>query len=199
MSPEFLSSPPHELWYYRSETGNQRPVYLWMAALGQEAVRKCTRKLLVGAGAAAIVVAVSLAILWVRGWQIRPRDVLESLAATTPPHRIVVEYPLDGTLFPPEIVAPAFRWKDEDFHADLWLVTIEFSDGRGRINGFSRQPEWRPEPAVWEKIKSRSLETPAVVTIAGVSREAPSEVLSAGRVTIRTSSDKVGAPCSTGK
>ncbi len=120
--------------------------------------------------------------------------MLTSLAAATPPHRVVVGYPLDGTLFPPEIVAPTFRWKDEDFHCDLWLVAIEFSDGRGRIHCFSRQPEWRPEPAVWEKIKSRSLETPVTVTIAGVSHEAPSKVLSAGRVTIRTSSDKVDAP-----
>ena len=123
-----------------------------------------------------------------------PRDVLESLAAATPPHAVVIEYPLDGTLFPPEISAPAFRWKDEDFHSDLWLVTIEVSDGRGRINCFSRQSEWRPEPAVWEDIKSRSLETPAVVTIIGINRKTSSDVLSAGHVTIQTSSDKVGAP-----
>ena len=107
---------------------------------------------------------------------------------------MVIEYPLDGTLFPPEISAPAFRWKDEDARSDLWLVTIEFADGRGRINSFASQPEWRPEPAVWEKIKSRSRETPAVVTVIGINRQAPAEALSAGRVTIRTSSDPVGAP-----
>lgn len=157
-------------------------------------MRKSLRNLLLGAGTAAIVVAVSAVILWVHRSEVDPQDVLESLARATQPGRLVIEYPLDGTLFPPEIGAPAFRWKDEDFHSDLWLVTIEFPDGRGRANCFSRQSEWRPEPAVWEQIKSRSLETPAAVTIIGVSREAPSKVLSAGHVTIKTSSDKVGAP-----
>jgi tetratricopeptide (TPR) repeat protein len=152
------------------------------------------RNLLVGAGAAAIVVAVAAVILRVRGSQIDPRDVLESLAAGTPPGRLVIEYPRDGTLFPPEIVAPAFRWKDEDRQSDLWLVTIEFPDRRGRINCFSDRSEWRPEPAVWEQIKSRSQETPATVTIVGVNHKAPSKALSAGRLAIQTSSDRVGAP-----
>jgi len=133
-------------------------------------------------------------ILWVHKSQVNPRDVLASLAKATPPHGVVIEYPLDGTLFPPEIVAPTFRWKDEDFHSDLWLVTIEFADGGGRIDCLAQQSEWRPEPAVWEQIKSRSLDKPATVTVVGVRREAPSKVLSAGRVAIRTSSDKVGAP-----
>ncbi len=124
----------------------------------------------------------------------KPQVVLAALAQATPARAVVIEYPLDGTLFPPEISAPTIRWRDEDFHSDLWLVTLEFVDGQGRIDCFSRQPEWRPEPAVWEQIKSRSLDKPATVTIVGVSREAPSKILSAGHVAIRTSSDEVGAP-----
>ncbi|OHB67651.1 MAG: hypothetical protein A2Y77_11740 [Planctomycetes bacterium RBG_13_62_9] len=120
--------------------------------------------------------------------------MLQSLARAAQPGRLAIEYPLEGTLFPPEISAPAFRWKDQDVRADLWLVTIEFPDGRARINRFAPQPEWRPEAAVWEDLKSRSVEKPTVVTIIGVSRKSPSEVLSAGRVTIRTSSEEVGAP-----
>jgi tetratricopeptide (TPR) repeat protein len=123
-----------------------------------------------------------------------PQEVLKSLAQATAPGRVAIEYPLDGTLFPPEISAPAIRWKDENVRADLWLITIEFADGRGRIHSFASRPQWRPEPAVWEKIKSRSRETPAVVTVVGLQRQSPSQVLSAGRVTIRTSSDPVGAP-----
>jgi len=157
-------------------------------------VRKSLRNLLVGAGAAAAVVAVCLVLLVVRTTGPDPRAVLESLAQATEPARLAIEYPLDGTLFPPELSAPAFRWKDENGRSDLWLVTIEFSDGRGRINRFAQQPEWRPETAVWEDIKSRSLVNPATVTVIGVNRQAPSRALSAGRVTIQTSSDKVGAP-----
>ena len=47
---------------------------------------------------------------------------------------------------------------------------------------------------MWEEIKRRSVDKPAVVTVAGVNRETPSQVLSAGHVTIQTSSDKVEAP-----
>jgi tetratricopeptide (TPR) repeat protein len=148
----------------------------------------------VGGGAAALAVLVSvLVIVRLHNSQVNPQAVLESLAGVTP-SALVIEYPLEGTLFPPEIGAPAFRWKDSDAHTDLWLVSFEFPDGRGRIDCFAQQPEWRPEPAVWEDIKSRSRETPAVVTIVGVSRRTPSRALSAGRVTIKTSADEVGAP-----
>ena len=129
-------------------------------------------------------------------WRTGPdaQDVLKSLAQTAPPGRVVIEYPLDGTLFPPEISAPAFRWKDENARSDLWLVTIEFADGGGRIDSFIPQSEWRPEPAVWEKIKSRSREAPAVVTVIGLNHQSTSQAQSAGRVTMATSSDQVGAP-----
>ncbi|MEN6576776.1 MAG: tetratricopeptide repeat protein [Phycisphaerales bacterium] len=122
-----------------------------------------------------------------------PQDVLESLVAAMP-QSLIIEYPQDGTLFPRELCAPTFRWKDEDARSDLWLVAIEFSDGRGRIDSLSRQSEWRPEPPVWDEIRRRSIETPAVVTIVGLDSKKSSKGLSAGRVAIRTSRDKVGAP-----
>jgi tetratricopeptide (TPR) repeat protein len=154
------------------------------------------RNLLWGAGSGVVVAAAAVGVFFLRGTGADPQGVLESLAGATPPGRLVIEYPLEETLFPPEISAPAFRWKDEDARADLWLVTIEFADGRERINDFARQSEWRPEPPVWEEIKSRSRQTPAVVTVIGVgaNHHSPWQVLSVGRVTIKTSSDPVGAP-----
>ncbi len=146
------------------------------------------------AGVVAAGVAVCLVVLSIRGASPDPREVLKSLAQTTPPHRLTIEYPLDETLFPPEISAPLFGWKDEDARSDVWLVSIEFPDGQGRINSVVRQPEWRPTAAVWDQIKRRSLDAPAVVTVAGLRRRTASEVLSAGHVTICTSSDPVGAP-----
>ena len=141
-----------------------------------------------------MVVATGLGVFFLRGTGPDPQQVLDSLARTAPSGRLVIEYPLDGTLFPPEISAPAVRWKEDNARADLWLVTIEFADGRGRINAFASQSPWRSEPAVWEKIKGRSRETPAVVTVIGLNHQTPSQALSAGRVTVKTSSDKVGAP-----
>ncbi|MCL5281873.1 MAG: tetratricopeptide repeat protein [Planctomycetes bacterium] len=157
-------------------------------------MRKPVRNLLLGVAAAVVIAAACLVVLWVHGTGPDPREVLKSLSQATPPSRVLISYPLDGTLFPPEISAPAFRWQDENARADLWLITIEFADGGGRLNCFAPQSEWRPEPAAWEKIKSRSRQTPAVVTVIGIQRQTPAEALSVGRVAIRTSSDEVGAP-----
>ena len=104
-------------------------------------MRKPVRNLLLGAGAAAVGVA-CLAILFARRTGPDPRKVLESLAQAPPSHRLAIEYPLDGTLFPLEIVAPTFRWKDDVPQSDLWLVTIEFANGGRRINRFAQRPEW---------------------------------------------------------
>ncbi len=155
---------------------------------------KSARNLWWAAGAVAAGFAAYLTVLAIR--QARPdaQAILESLAQTTPLHQVIVEYPLDETLFPPEIGAPVFRWKDEDARSDTWLVSVEFPDGQGRMTSVVRQPEWQPNAAAWEEIKRRSLDALAVVTIAGLHRRTPSAVLSAGRVTICTSSDAVGAP-----
>jgi len=158
-------------------------------------VRKSARNLLFAAGAAAVVLAAGVgAIFLPRGTGPDARKVLASLAKATPPGHVTIEYPLEGTLFPPEISAPAFRWKDDGSRANLWLVTIEFTDGYGRLNDFTPQAEWRPPPRLWDQIKRRSMDGPAVVTVLGINRQTPGAVLSAGKVTIRTSSDPVGAP-----
>ena len=157
-------------------------------------MRKPVRNLLWGAGTAAVLVVTGLAFYFLREARVDPQKVLESLARATPPGRLVIEYPLDGTLFPPDISAPAFHWKDENTRSSLWLVTMEFPDGGGRINDFAPQSEWRPRPRVWEEIKSRSVAGPAVVTVVGLNDQTLAEPLSAGRVTIRTSADQVEAP-----
>ncbi len=160
----------------------------------EEVVRKPVRNLWVGAGLAVVIGAACLVMLSARDAKTTPEGVLKALAQAAPPSQIVIEYPLDGTMFPPELPAPSFRWKDGDSHADLWLVTIEFADGRERINQFVQQPGWRPETSVWEDIKNRSREAPVTVTIVGLNHRRPAQVLSAGHITVGTSSDPVGAP-----
>ena len=156
-------------------------------------MRKSARHVLVGLGVAAVVAA-AVYLLRPLAHRIDPEDVLGALRDATQLGRLTIEYPLDETLFPPEIAAPSFRWKDDDPQSDTWLVTIEFEDGGGRINSLTEQPRWTPKPSVWEDLKKRSLKRRATATIVGINRKAPSKVLSAGRVAISTSSDKVGAP-----
>ena len=77
--------------------------------------------------------------------------------------RLTVLYPLDETLFPPEIVPPTFRWRDGRDDTDEWLVTLDFQDGRGRINARADRTEWTPSDDQWGDIKQYS----------GVSRAIP--------------------------
>src|SRR4030042_1116959 len=76
----------------------------------------------------------------------------------------------------------------------MWLRTIELPDGAGRINRLTREPRWRPKRSLWETIKKCSIDKQATVTIVGVNRKSPKDILSAGQIGIKTSSDKVAAP-----
>lgn len=68
-----------------------------------------------------------------------------------------VVYPFDGTLFPPEIIAPSTWWKDGTEGVENWKVTIEFKNNKGPIHAEVDKPEWIPERGLWESIKERSI------------------------------------------
>jgi tetratricopeptide (TPR) repeat protein len=108
--------------------------------------------------------------------------------------RLIIDYPLDETLFPPEGVAPTFRWRDDHSGANAWLLTFAFEAGEAAHQHLSRQPAWTPTERQWRDIKQRSLEATATVTILGVDQDSPESVLSRGETTFRTSRDEVGAP-----
>ena len=107
---------------------------------------------------------------------------------------ISFDYPDNGTLFPPAIVAPTFRWKDKSADADARLVTVTFENATQRIDAVVRAPKWRPTPEQWEEIKDRSRENDATVSVIGIDKNAPRTALSRGTVGIATSADPVGAP-----
>jgi tetratricopeptide (TPR) repeat protein len=155
-------------------------------------MRRSIRSLVVGLGVTAAVAVIGF-VLWAAD-RANPDDILAALAQATQVGRLAIEQPLDETLFPPDMAPPWFRWTDDDARSDLWLVAIQFPGGGGRVDSFVRQPHWRPGPSAWEGVKKRSMEKPAIVTIVGINRKTPAQVLSAGRITIKTSTDKVGAP-----
>ena len=134
---------------------------------------------------------------------------------------ITIDYPLDGSLFPPEITPPTFLWRDDSKSAERWVIEVTFANGTGGIrvetSGYSLQASeidlkagsgedvaqltprqiatrtWRPDAATWAKIKKRSLK-PATITITGFTNGDPNVPVSRGTVTISTSPDPVGAP-----
>lgn len=141
------------------------------------------------------------------------------MRAQLPPPRagITIDYPQDGSLFPPDITSPTFLWRDSS-DAVSWQIEIAFGDqGRaiqakapgprmqvGEIDdsygGFvppTLTPEqaaahtWKPDGETWPAIQSRSVRRAATVVITGY---AGSAAVSRGQITIRTSTDPVGAP-----
>jgi hypothetical protein len=124
----------------------------------------------------------------------RVADVLAAYREHADYGHITVEYPLDETLFPPEMVPPVFRWKDAAAGSRAWLVQIEFADGAPGVPTLTRRQRWTPRPEDWETIKRRAREQEARVLILGVGRGRPVRVLSRARMSFRTSKDPVAAP-----
>ena len=133
---------------------------------------------------------------------------------------IAIDYPQDGSIFPPEITAPTFLFRDSSGHAGSWRIDIDFGGRAPAIHAESKgeplrigeidprcvsptnempklTPEqasahtWIPDAALWAVVKKQSVEAPATVTVTGVSNAGP---VSSGRVRIRTSKDPAGAP-----
>ena len=151
------------------------------------------------------------------------RALLDDGERATEPAGLTVDYPIDGSIIPPDIVAPAFLWHDASDAADRWLIDLAFSGGASHlyvlapgmpppqgeidpqcitITNELYEPTtyqasavaWRPGDALWEAIKQNSVEQPVIVTFHGYSADAPDRVLSRGTTTLTTSADPVGAP-----
>lgn len=136
------------------------------------------------------------------------------------PRAIRVEYPRDGSLFPPDMEAPTLEWFERGDPAGSWRIQIAFADGSAPlelsaagdrrklgeidtrcVSNTNRLPEltphqaalhtWKPDAATWAAIKQHSVEKPAVFTITRYSGGSP---VAQGAVRIQTSRDPVGAP-----
>ena len=137
--------------------------------------------------------------------------------------RVTIDYPEEGAVFPPEITAPTFLWRDAADNARAWLVDVTFADGSPAIRvqspgerlrigeidprcvSSTNEPPrltvqqaaartWIPDSAVWREIKKHSVELPARVTISGFRDRKLRNVVSRGSVAIQTSKDAAGAP-----
>jgi Flp pilus assembly protein TadD len=104
--------------------------------------------------------------------------------------QLEIKYPLDESLFPPEIVAPTFVWSDATAGVEEWKVLMRFGGETDALRFATTEPSWRPSEADWAEIKRRSTERDAEVAIVGVGKR--DKVASAATVRIRTSTDPVG-------
>jgi len=113
-------------------------------------------------------------------------------AANAPALRIT--YPADGTLFPPEIVAPTFTWEDAG-GAARWDVVVRDAAGAELAKESVDAPRWRPSEDAWRHIKQKSRDRDAEVVVTAARAVGSAGDGTAGpsaRVRIRTSEDPVG-------
>jgi len=151
------------------------------------------------------------------------RTVARAAESVVEPASLTIDYPLDETIFPPEIVPPTFLWHEPAEEADTWLFDVASQSGSrhvrilapgnppptGRIdpecitkNNKVYQPtpyqasakSWTPSDEVWAAIKRGSKGPAAGVTVVGFSSLEPAKILSRGRISITTLEDPVGAP-----
>ena len=119
-------------------------------------------------------------------------DTPVSLSAPDPAEGIQILYPLDQTVFPPEIIAPTWRWTDARAETVRWKIRLGPSAAsRGRvIEAFSAVPSWRPSPEDWSSFKEWSLGHATEVQIVGL--DAEGIAVSSAQQKLRTSKDPVG-------
>ncbi len=142
---------------------------------------------------------------------------------SAPAASVTVDYPKDGSIFPPDFVAPTLEWRDADPRAKLWVVEFAFGDGgkpvRVKSQGERRQlgpideqcakagavtpklrPEqesghaYKPDEATWDQVRKQGVKRPVTVRIRGYEDEKAKKPVSTGEVTLRISGDPVGAP-----
>ena len=136
---------------------------------------------------------------------------------------LVVDYPQEGSVFPPEMTAPTMLWRDSAGNARAWRIAVAFSDGSPEMHILSQgeplrlgeidprcvsdtnepprlTPQqaaartWIPDALAWEQIKKHSIGQPAKITITGFRDRQLRSPVSRGQVSIQTSRDPVGAP-----
>jgi Flp pilus assembly protein TadD len=100
-------------------------------------------------------------------------------------------YPGNGTVFPPDIIAPTFLWTPGRGENDRWEVRVNGPDGTELSKTTVTESQWRPEKEVWARIKQASHEADATFTVSSVGISAET-VRAAASIRIRTSRDKVG-------
>jgi tetratricopeptide (TPR) repeat protein len=143
-------------------------------------------------GLAIVLVAVA-AVLFMSNRERVPgtEEILTLAGSAEPEGRLNITYPQDGTLFPPEIVAPTFLWDDKSERVDRWFLLIRFPTTGDVLRFSTSAARWRPSEEDWARIKRQSSEADAEITVAGVDGAAPTKILSSASVRIRTSKDEV--------
>lgn len=149
------------------------------------------------------------------------RSVPMDADATAGPQAIVIDTPVNNTIYPPDLIPPQFAWHDEHSAATVWRIEVVFGEKARSIQAWSSgermqvgpldetlkgyvpptlTPEqaadhtWRPDPGTWEEIKKHSVRQPAKIVISGYASRQAEQPVSRAEATISTAREPVGAP-----
>jgi len=111
------------------------------------------------------------------------RPAGEAPPAAGSPAGLVIDYPAEGSIFPPDILPPTFLWHDPGENVSHWQIEVTFGDGSRRmrvrsegermsigpidercLNAGGIRPEltteqasthtWKPDEEVWRRSRS---------------------------------------------
>jgi len=103
-----------------------------------------------------------------------------------------IVYPLDETVFPPDLAPPTFRWKARGIEG----FTIEIGPAKGTpsITAKTTKSEWTPSAKQWTDVRSISKEKSVVFAVEARSSAKTKIPPLRASVEFSTSSHEVGAP-----
>ncbi|MGO9339454.1 MAG: tetratricopeptide repeat protein [Terracidiphilus sp.] len=140
-----------------------------------------------------------------------------------PQERITIDYPLNGTVMPPDMAAPTFLWRDPATAVSAWQIEVSFSNGAEAIHVTSKgeglqigeidkqcvsdtnklpelTPEqaaehtWKPDAGTWSAIRKQAGAGAVKVSIHGMAPGSGMEAVSEGAMEMRVAAEPVGAP-----
>ncbi len=136
------------------------------------------------------------------------------------PEHIMIDSPLNGSVFPPDMAAPTFQWRDQAPQAGEWQIDVSFASGAAAmqfkskgepmkvgeidprcISNTNKLPEltpeqaaahtWKPDALTWAAIKKQAGASAVTITIHGMAQKIR---VSRGEMGMHVSADPVAAP-----
>jgi len=109
------------------------------------------------------------------------------------PLGIRIDYPREGTIFPPEFPPPKFLWHDSLNVSTKWNLRISTQNGTELFREIVDSMSWRPDLAVWLKLKTTVATEPVFFTVIGTQNGNADDNFSSGKASFSFSKDSVGA------
>ena len=106
-----------------------------------------------------------------------------------PDGEVEIVYPADGAVFPPDIIAPTFRWRAGDGAVGPWRARLQDHEGRVIASQLTSEPSWRPGATAWEDVKRSSVDRGVVLTVGA---ESPSAATPVAEIKLHTAREPVG-------